>query len=1138
MDFRILGSLEVCDRDRTIRLGGDKQRALLAVLLLHANEVVSADRLIDDLWGARPPPAALKALQAHISRLRKALDTNGVPLLGDSRDRSPGGSDGVLTTHGHGYVLRVERGELDLDRFRAAVEEGRDALAAGDAGKATAVLRDGLALWRGPALADFAYEAFAQSAIAQLEDLRLSALEERVDADLALGRQRDLVGELTSIVQQNPLRERVRAQLMLALYRSDRQAEALQVYQEFRHALSEQLGLDPSPGLQQLEVALLNRDASLQAPRASEASVLPPEGQRSRPRRRWLAVGTATLIVVAGVAIAVAVVASTGGGSARLTAIPAGSVGAISPARDAITAVVPVGSSPSDVAAGAGAVWVANYNANSVLRIDPATHAVEQTIPIDSTPSAIAVGDGAVWVADNFSGTVSKIDPAADRVVQTIPVGNGPSGIAVSAGAVWVTDSNDGTLTKLDPVSGAVVKTITLGGATELAAGFGAIWVSDATNGRVLRVDPHTDQVSDAINVGTGPNAITVGEGSVWVANSLDGTVSRIDPQTNEVAATIPVGNGPNAIAVATGRVWVADEYGRDVVSIDPASDHVAHTVTLGNDPRGLAAVGGLIWVSAQDSGASHRGGTLTVLQNAQFGSLDPARPGSLGSILTLYMTNDGLTAFKRVGGSDGAQVVPDLAISLPTPTDGGRTYTFQLRPGIRYSTGQPVRPEDFRRAIERNFTLGPGAPLDTDAYAYFENVVGAAACGASPARCDLSRGIVTDDAARTVTFHLLNPDPELPAHLALWAAAAVPANTPDRDIGTHPLPATGPYEVTLDTRREVELVRNPYFHEWSHAAQPDGFPARIIWRLGASAEAAVTAVERGEADYTLDPPPADRLRELQTRFASQLNINPTDETIFMGLNTKARPFTDPRVRQALSYAIDRAKLAQLLGQDSHPVCQMLPSYIPGHQPYCPYTLNPSPAGHWHAPNLRRALSLIAASGTRGTPITIWNQPGFLTDFTTSARYIASLLDRLGYPTRVKSFSVNDTTYLPHLANSRTSPQAYFFNWTPNYPAASEFLGPQFWSCNSFVPGSTSNSNLSEFCDPRFDATVRSALAAEATKSPTADQLWAKADRQFTDQAPTVNLATPSQTDLVSHHVGDYQYNAQLGVLIDQLWVH
>jgi peptide/nickel transport system substrate-binding protein len=383
-----------------------------------------------------------------------------------------------------------------------------------------------------------------------------------------------------------------------------------------------------------------------------------------------------------------------------------------------------------------------------------------------------------------------------------------------------------------------------------------------------------------------------------------------------------------------------------------------------------------------------------------------------------------------------------------------------------------------------------------------------------------------------------VRPDPELLAHLAFWAAAAVPASAPDRDVGNRPLPATGPYEIASATARKVTLVRNPYFHEWSHAAQPDGYPDRIIWRLGASTEAEVSAVERGKGDYTLDGPPPDRLREVQTRFASQLHINPTDELVYLGLNTRARPFTDVRVRRALSYAVDRAKLTRLLGQDSHPICQMLPRYVPGHQPYCPYTLNPSTTGSWRAPNMRKALSLIAASGTRGTPITIWNQPGFFTDFASTGRYLVSLLDRLGYPTRIKSFSVNDTTFLPRLANSRTSPQAYFYTWSPGYPAASEFLGSQFWSCRSFVRNSSGNNNLSEFCDPQFDATVRSALAAETANSPSAARLWAKADRQFTDQAPVVPFVTPSETDFVSRRVGGYQYSSCVGALLDQLWVH
>ena len=197
--------------------------------------------------------------------------------------------------------------------------------------------------------------------------------------------------------------------------------------------------------------------------------------------------------------------------------------------------------------------------------------------------------------------------------------------------------------------------------------------MTDAANGRVLRIDPQTNQVTQPINVGTGPGAITVGDGSVWVANSLDGTVSRIDPQTNQVAAAISVGDGPSAIAVGAGGVWVANEFGGSVARIDPATGAVARTI-IGRQPsawrggRGRAGVGERAGLGRQP----HRGGTLTVLQHGPFGSLDPTVAASLASILTLYMTNDGLTAFKRVGGSDGAQLVPDLATSVPTPTDGG----------------------------------------------------------------------------------------------------------------------------------------------------------------------------------------------------------------------------------------------------------------------------------------------------------------------------------------------------------------------------------------------------------------------------------------------------------------------------------
>jgi DNA-binding SARP family transcriptional activator len=232
----------VLDRDRPLSLGGIKQRSLLAVLLLHANEVVSADRLIDELWGEAPPATAAKSVQVHVSRLRKEL--------GDRR----------LATRPPGYVLHVEPSELDLARFERLLGDARSA----DSGSAGEKLREALALWRGPALADLAYEPFAQGEIARLEELRWAALEQRIEADLAAGRHAELVGELEALITEHPVRERLRCQLMLALYRSARQAEALEAYRRAQRELSEGLGLEPSQALKELEQAMLRQDPALE----------------------------------------------------------------------------------------------------------------------------------------------------------------------------------------------------------------------------------------------------------------------------------------------------------------------------------------------------------------------------------------------------------------------------------------------------------------------------------------------------------------------------------------------------------------------------------------------------------------------------------------------------------------------------------------------------------------------------------------------------------------------------------------------------------------------------------------------------------------------------------------------------------
>jgi DNA-binding SARP family transcriptional activator len=264
MDFRILGPLEVWHEGGAIRVTGDRQRALLAILLLHAREVVSVDRLMDDLWGATPPSAGATALRVCVARLRKALRDHG----------------GLLSARAHGYVLQVEPGRLDLHCFESLLAEGERALAGGDALLAADRLHAALAVWRGPPLADFTYASFARAAIVRLEELRLAAVELRIAADLALGRSSAVVGELETLVAEHPLRERFCSQLMLALYRAGRQADALAAYQATRRRLVEEVGIEPERQLQALERRILAQDPALDVdeppvPRPRSILVLP-----------------------------------------------------------------------------------------------------------------------------------------------------------------------------------------------------------------------------------------------------------------------------------------------------------------------------------------------------------------------------------------------------------------------------------------------------------------------------------------------------------------------------------------------------------------------------------------------------------------------------------------------------------------------------------------------------------------------------------------------------------------------------------------------------------------------------------------------------------------------------------------------
>jgi DNA-binding SARP family transcriptional activator len=274
VEFRILGPLEVVDRE-PLSLGGHKQQAVLAALLLHRGEVVAADRLIEAIWAGRAPATAGKTLQVYVSNLRKAL------------------GDGLLITQGRGYMLDVAPDLLDSDRFEKLAAKGREALEHGDPTKAQTWLQAALTLWRGPALADFSYENFAQSEIARLEEVRMEALEYRIEADLRLGQRAALVPELEALVHEHPLRERFYEHLMLALYRSGRQVDALERYQRARRKLIDEFGVEPGPRLRELQRAVLTHDSALDLSGRSAGRERPPGDKRrasSRERRQAPAV--------------------------------------------------------------------------------------------------------------------------------------------------------------------------------------------------------------------------------------------------------------------------------------------------------------------------------------------------------------------------------------------------------------------------------------------------------------------------------------------------------------------------------------------------------------------------------------------------------------------------------------------------------------------------------------------------------------------------------------------------------------------------------------------------------------------------------------------------------------------------------
>jgi DNA-binding SARP family transcriptional activator len=609
MEFRILGPIEVLADGEPLEVGVGKQRALLALMLLKAGEVVSTDRLIDALWGERPPASALNSVRIYVSHLRKTL--------GSER----------LVTRARGYALAVAPGELDLDRFEQLAADGRAALAAGDAGRAAATLHDALALWRGPPLADVALEPCAPSELARLEALRLAALEYRVDADLALGRHAELVPELQALVDEHPLRERLGAQLMLALYRSGRQADALASYRQARRALQDQVGLEPGPELRRLEQAILTHDPSLEL--GMRVMVVNGASRRLLPatlRRRLVLVGTAVLVLAALVTVAVAL---TLGPSPRvLAALQHDAVGIVDPARNVLVDEIRLHARPAAIAYGAGSLWVATYDHETLLQIDPETHEVVRTMGLGAEPSAIAVGDGFVWVLCGSAYRLFQYDARTGAVVRKVTltrairvgsnrglpyapldVGYGePFDLDAGAGAAWVGYAH--AVSRVDAASGAV-KQIRAGSSGAIGFGEDAAWAVGKLwfdspqaitriDARTWAIDKHFPQAD--IRAERALNEVVAGLGGVWAVSEHGRRAWKVDPELGRVKAVVPLDHGPVDVALGERAVWTANDDGT-VSRIEPRTGTLAQTIPLGDYPRiaypvQLATGGGLVWVA------------------------------------------------------------------------------------------------------------------------------------------------------------------------------------------------------------------------------------------------------------------------------------------------------------------------------------------------------------------------------------------------------------------------------------------------------------------------------------------------------------------------------------------------------------
>ncbi len=525
---------------------------------------------------------------------------------------------------------------------------------------------------------------------------------------------------------------------------------------------------------------------------------------------------------------------------------------------------------------------------------------------------------------------------------------------------------------------------------------------------------------------------------------------------------------------------------------------------------------------------AEHRGGTMRILAGSAAGTLDPHINYTLQYWQIYQSVYDGLVAFKKAAGAEGFNKVPDLAEAIPAPTNDGKTYVFKLRKGIKFSNGNEVTVKDVVASFQRIFKVS-----SPTAGGFYSVIVGADACLKDAKTCTLDGGIVADEAAGTVTINLTRPDAEFIDKLALPHAVILPADAPTTDAGSVPIAGTGAYMfASYDPNKQLVMTRNPNFKVWSEEAQPDGYPDQVNYDFGSTQAEQITAIENGEADWTLDEPPADRLSEMGTKYKDQVYVTPLTAWWYLPMNVNLAPFDNIKARQAVNFAIDRKALVNLFGGPvlASPVCQVLPPGFPGHEDYCPYTKNPGTK--WSAPDMDKAKQLVEESGTKGQKVTIIVEDKAVPK--AIGTYLQSVFKDLGWDADVKPISTN--IQFTYIQNTNNKVQISITQWYQDYPAASDFLNILF-GCASFTPGSDSSINIAGWCDKGVQAEMDAALLQGVTDPEGANKAWAQIDKEVTDASPAAAMFTPKHLDFVSKRVGNFQFNSEFYWMVTQSWV-